>query len=176
MSHTTQRAADASLNAPRRLRIPLGIEMTGKYEIKIIGRGEEMLYADGDIELLLVRTYCDGHRLFCDSTTGVHSGLVLPFKKRRQIIENLCDYFDTKNKPSIFVLDEADKDRQALEQLFKDLISQGNKLSVEYDSAAKREKTKDDMYISILKAGKKLSINGVEISSVKDYWRWKHDA
>ena len=104
--------------------------------------------------------------------TGVHSGPVLPFKKRRQIIENLCDYFDTKNKPSIFVLDEADKDRQALERLFKDLISQGNKLSVEYDSAAKREKAKDDMYISILKAGKKLSINGVEISSVEDYWRW----
>jgi hypothetical protein len=47
---------------------------------------------------------------------------------------------------------------------------------VEYDSAAKREKAKDDMYISILKAGKKLSINGVEISRVEDYWRWKHAA
>jgi hypothetical protein len=46
---------------------------------------------------------------------------------------------------------------------------------VEYDSAAKREKAKDDMYISILKAGKKLSINGVDINSVEDYWRWKRD-
>jgi len=150
--------------------------MTDKYEIEIIGRGEEISYSDGDIELSLDRTYCEGHRLFCDSTIGVRDGLVLPFKKRRQIIENLCDYFDTKNEPSIFVLDEADKDRQALEQLFKDLISQGNKLSVEYDSAAKREKAKDDEYIGILKAGKKLSIYGVEISSIEDYWRWKHDA
>ena len=74
--------------------------MTSKYEIEIIGRGEEMLYTDGDIELLLDRTYCDGHRLFCDSTIGVRGGPVLPFRKRRQIIENLCDYFDTKNKPS----------------------------------------------------------------------------
>lgn len=48
-------------------------------------------------------------------------------------------------RQSIFVLDVADKDRHALEWLFKDLISQGNKLSVEYDSAAKREKSKDDM-------------------------------
>jgi len=149
--------------------------MTSEYKIEIIGRGEEMVYTDGDIELLLVRTYCDGHRLFCDSTTGVHSGLVLSFDKRRQIIENLCDYFDTKNKPSIFVLDEADKDLQMLERLFKDLISQGNKLSVEYDSAAKREKANDDMYIGILKAGKKLSIQGVEIDSVEDYWRWKRN-
>jgi hypothetical protein len=47
---------------------------------------------------------------------------------------------------------------------------------VEYDSAAKREKAKDDMYISILKAGKKLSINGVEINSVEAYWKWKRDA
>jgi len=36
-------------------------------------------------------------------------------------------------------LDEADKDRKALERLFKDLVSQGNKLSVEYDSPAKRD-------------------------------------
>ena len=149
--------------------------MTDKYEIEIIARGEEMLYSDSDVELTLVRTYMKGHRLFCDSTIGIYDGLVLPYKKRRQIIENLCDYFDTKNEPSIFVLDEADKDRQALERLFNDLISQGNQLSVEYDSAAKREKAKDDMYISILKAGKKLSINGVEISSVEDYWRWKRD-
>ena len=149
--------------------------MSGKYEIEIMGRGEVILYRDGDMELMLDRTYCDGHRLFCDSTSGVRGGPVLPFIKRSQIIENLCDYFDTKNKPSIFVLDEADKDRQALERLFMDLISQGNKLSVEYDSAAKREKARDDMYIGVLKAGKKISIHGVEISSVEDYWRWKQD-
>ena len=150
--------------------------MSGKYEIEIMGRGEEMVYRDGDIELLLERTYCDGNRLYCDSTSGVRGGPVLPFIQRRQIIENLCDFFDTKNKPTIFVLDEADKDRQALEQLFKDLVSIGNKLSVEYDSAAKREKARDDMYIGVLKAGKKISIHGVEISSVEDYWRWKQDA
>jgi len=149
--------------------------MKDKYEIEIIGRGEEILYSDSDIELSLDRTYCDGHRLFCDSIGGVRGGPLLPFSKRRQIIENLCDYFDTKNKASILVLDVADKDRQELERLFKDLISQGNKLSVEYDSAAKRDKSKDYMYIGILKAGKKLSIYGVEINSVEDYWRWKND-
>jgi hypothetical protein len=57
--------------------------MTGKYKIEIIERGEEMLYTDGDFEILLDRTYYDGHRHFCDSTTGVQNGLVLPFKKRR---------------------------------------------------------------------------------------------
>ena len=148
--------------------------MTDKYKIEPVGRGEEMLYSDSDIELSLERTYCDGHRLFCNSFIEVRGGPLIPFSKRRQIIENICDYFDTKNAASIFVLDVADKDRQALEQLFKDLISKGHKLSVEYDSATKREKFRDDMNISILKAGKKLSINGVEINSVEDYWRWKN--
>jgi hypothetical protein len=47
---------------------------------------------------------------------------------------------------------------------------------VEYDSAAKREKAKDDEYIGVLEAGKIISINGVEIRSVEDYWKWKHGA
>ena len=150
--------------------------MTAKYEIEIIGRGEEMLYRDGDIELLLERTYCDGHRLFFDSTSGVRGGPVLPFIQRRRIIENLCDFFDTKNKPTIFVLDEADKDRKALEQLFKDLVSLGNSFLWNSTAPLNSEKAIDDMYIGVLKAGKKISIHGVEISSVEDYWRWKQDA
>jgi hypothetical protein len=155
----------------------LGITMTErKYKIQIAGRGENMVYSDSDLELSLERTYCNGHRLYCNNTAGEHGGPALPFVKRREIIENLCEYFDTKNEPSIFVLDETDKDRKELEHLFSNLASKGHKITVEYDSAKNREQVQDEMYISILKAGKKLSINGMEIESVEDYWRWKRDA
>lgn len=148
--------------------------MTGKYEIKLTDRGEGILYSDGEIVILMDRTYCDGHRLYCDSIGSLRRGPVLPFSKRKQIIQNLCDYFATKKEPTIFVLDEADKDLQSLESLFEDLSSRGHKLFVEYDNGNKREKYKDDMYISILKAGKKLSINGVDINSIEEYWQWKN--
>ncbi len=145
------------------------------YTIQIQGRGEEMVYADGDIELQLERTYCNGHRLFCDNTSGAN-GPALPLSKRREVILNLCEFFNTKDAPTIFVLDERDRDRQQLEMLFAELASQNQKVSVEYDSAEKRKKVLDDMYVGILKAGKKLSIKGVEIKSVEDYWRWKRQA
>ena len=89
------------------------------------------------------------------------------------IIRNLCDYFDTKHEPSIFVLDERDKDRTQLESLFSELVSEGHRITVEYDSAERRDRRMDEMYLGILEAGKKLSINGVDINSPEDYWRWK---
>lgn len=147
-----------------------------KYKIQIVGRGEDMVYSDNDLELSLERTYCNGHRLYCSNTSGEHGAPAIPFIKRKEIIENLCEHFNTKKEPSIFVLDEADKDRKELERLFADLVSNGHKITVEYDSATKREQVQDEMYISILKAGKRLSINGKEIKSVEDYWRWKNDA
>jgi len=134
-----------------------------------------MTYSTDNIKLSLDRTYCNGHRLFCDNTYGVHGEPKLPFETRRSIIEDLCDYFETKNEPSIFVLDETDEDRQALERLFEELISQGNRLIIEYDSSQKRELRKDKMYLDILKSGKKLSINGTAIGSVEEYWIWKRN-
>ena len=98
----------------------------------------------------------------------------LSFGKRKDIINNLCDYFDTIVEPVIFVVDEADENRKELEQLFSGLVSKGHKITVEYDSAKKREQTRKNEYIGILKAGKKLSINGWEIDSLEaleDYWR-----
>ena len=146
------------------------------YRIQILGRGEDMLYSDSELELNLQRTYCNGHRLYCNDTSGECGWPALPFAKRREIIENLCEYFNTKKEPSTFVLDEADKDRIELELLFSNLIAEGHKITVEYDSAKRREQAQDEMYISTLKAGKKISLNGQQIDTVEDYWRWKRGA
>ncbi len=146
---------------------------TEGFIIDIKGRGEEMIYSDNDLKLSLERTYCDGHRLYCTNTIRDDAGMLIPFEKRKNIFENLCAYFDTKNNSSIFVLDEIDKDRKELENFFTNLISGGHKITVEYDCAIKRENEKDEMYLKLLRAGKKLSINGEKIGTVEDYWRWK---
>jgi hypothetical protein len=76
----------------------------------------------------------------------------------------------------IYVIDELDPNRIELEQLFDTLITKGHKISVEYDSEEKREKSRDEMYLGILRAGKELKINETEIHSEADYWRWKGHA
>lgn len=63
----------------------------------------------------------------------------------------------------------------AIEQLFAELVSQGHKIAVEYDSAARRANSEDAMYLGILEAGKQLSINGVDTENAQAYWRWKRE-
>ena len=144
-----------------------------KYQIQILGRGEDMLYSDSNLEIYLETTYLNGQRLYCSNTVEGSGKLAISFLKRREIIENLCEYFKTTSEPTIFVLDIADKDREEFEHFFENLISIGHKITVEYDSAKKREEAEDKMFISTLNAGKKLYINDVEIKSVEDYWGWK---
>ncbi len=145
------------------------------YSLQIYNRGEEMTYSDVDIELELERTYCRGNRLFCDNTQADSQENPIPLKKRIEIIDNLCDFFESKKSKSIFVLHEADKDQSNIEMYISSLIQKGHKLVIEKDSAKKQQKRLDDMYIGILKAGKVLNIKGVEINSVDEYWKWKEN-
>ena len=137
------------------------------YTLTICGRGEDIKYSDSHGELWLQRTYCNGDRLYCDDTAQ------LPFDRRREIILNLCHYFDTITDPMVFVLDIADKDRSALEVLFLDLTSQGHQLTIESDSAAIRERATDERYLDVVRAGKILYVGCIEIRTEDEYWQWK---
>ena len=102
------------------------------YTIRIQGRGEEMIYTDAEVRLEMERTVSFGHRLYCDNT--VH----LPLPKRQEIVANLCEHFRTKDEPVIFVIDETDKDRDALGVMFTELSANGHQLTIELDSEEKR--------------------------------------
>ena len=142
------------------------------YSIQAVARGEVLIYKDQDIELHLNHTYCDGKRLYCNDTSGL-IGPGLPLSQRQEIFKNLCHYFNTKWWRYIFVLDERDKDRLELERFFAELAASGHKISVEYDSAEKREQVFDEMHLSFLRTGHKVIIDGIELNNAEDYWRWK---
>lgn len=146
------------------------------YSIQILGRGEDMVYRDGEGEVPLQRTYMNGHRLYCADTSGDGFGAALPFARRRRIIENLCEHFKTRSSETIFVLDVRDKDRAALQALFEGLRAAGHRIRVESDSAERRQASDDEMWLGWLRAGKTLTMDGVDIATVDDYWRWKSSA
>jgi hypothetical protein len=156
-----------------KLKAPL---LEREYSIHIYGRGEEMTYTDPDLKLDLERTYCSGHRLYCNNTQKDRQGNIISLKKRQAILDNLCDHFKTKESPNIFVLDIADKDHDGISTYIANLADKGHKVSIESDSAEIREQHQEDMYLGILKAGKKLSINGTDIGSVEEYFEWKKNA
>lgn len=103
-----------------------------RYTIRIQGRGDELIYTDAEVRLEMERTMEFGHRLYCDNTAN------LPLPKRQEIIANLCEHFCTKEEPTIFVIDEKDKDRDALSHFFTELNVAGHQLTIELDSEEKR--------------------------------------
>jgi hypothetical protein len=143
------------------------------YSLRILGRGEDMVYRDSEGEVELEQTYVDGHRLYCNNTAGEGSGPSLSFERRKRIIENLCEYFEARDRELIFVLEPSDKDRIALERLFGQLRSAGHRIVVETDHAERRAALEDEKWLAWLRSGRTLSFDGVELRSEDDYRRWK---
>ncbi len=140
------------------------------YTLRTYGIGEDIAYSDSSGELWLQMSYNRVRRFYCRDTEK------LPLGRRKEVVENLCDYFQTRLEPSVFVLDERDKDRKELEDLFARLVGEDHKITVEYDSAEKREHFEDTMYLQVLRAGKKLVLDGVELGTEAEYWQWKQKA
>ncbi len=137
------------------------------YQISIYDRGESIAYHDGEGDLWLQLGYGRTARLYCSDTQR------LPFARRKTVAKNLCDYFGKKSEPLVFILDEADQDRDAFESLFARLRAEGKQVSVELDSAAKREQFEEAMHLQVLRAGKKLRLEGVTFENEADYLEWK---
>lgn len=144
-----------------------------EFTIELRDRGEEVVYARGELEVFLARTFCGGHRLYVSETAEDSLGAPVEVTQRLQLLWHLCCEFAHRHKPLILVVDEADRDRAALEERVADLIACGLKLEVEYDSEAQRRECCDQMFVELIESGSPLSIEGSEIRSVAEYRTWK---
>ncbi len=143
------------------------------YELKIIARGEDMEYKDNDIELYLERSYCSGHRLYCRNTDVDKNQNPITLSKRLEIMDNLCDYFKTKEKETIFVLEVADKDRTALLNHIDELKQEGHLLKTEDSSPEIRNEFTDIKNLRWIKSGKTIQVGDIEIKTIEDYEKHK---
>ena len=136
------------------------------YTATYYGHTESLDYRDGDGQLWL-QCGCRDSRIYCDDTAK------LPFSRRKRVMENLCDYYETVTNPLIVVLDERDKDREQLERVIARMSAQGQKITIEYWTAEMQEQFEQGWQLGLLRAGKKLRIDGTELGTVEDLERWK---
>ncbi len=136
------------------------------YTARYHGHIESLDYRDGYGQLWL-QCGRGTPRIYCADTAR------LPFSRRERVLENLCDYYETAAHPAIVVVDERDKDREELEHMIARLSAEGQKITVEYVTADMQEQFEKGWQLRWLGAGKKLKIEGTEISTVEDYLRWK---
>jgi hypothetical protein len=128
---------------------------------------ESLDYRDGRIQLWIQCNHSGISRIYCADTVK------LPFSDRERILLNLCDYHETASQRAIVVVDEGDKDRKDLESLIARLAAEGQKISIGYATAEMREQFEKGWQLKWLSAGKKLKVEGTEISTIEDYLRWK---
>jgi hypothetical protein len=139
---------------------------TKGYTATYSGHIESLDYRDDDGQLWL-QCGCRDSRIYCDDTAK------LPFSRRKRVMENLCDYYETMINPVIVVLDERDKDREELERVIARMSAQGQKITIDYWTAEMQEQFEQGWQLGLLGAGKKLRIDGTELGTVEDYERWK---
>ena len=140
---------------------------TRAYTVRYYGHLESLDYRDGHCQLWLQGSKAGIPRIYCSDTVK------LPFSDRERVLTNLCDYYGTDTNPVIVVIDAADKHRRDLERLVTQLAAAGRKITIEYDTAERREQFERGWHLTWLKAGKKLKVEGTEIATVEDYLRWK---
>ena len=82
---------------------------------------------------------------------------------------NLCAEFGTTQEPIIFVIHEDDGDRVQFEELFRELIAKGHKITIEQDSEARRRDSQEQMIADTLSSGKEVYVEDTKIQSLEDY-------
>ena len=141
---------------------------TPRYTAKFYGHIESIDYRDGHGQLWLQCGFSTSWFLDCRDTAR------LPLTRRKQILEDLCDYLSTKNEPAVFVIDETDKHRRELEQTIRELTASGHRLTVKHTSSEQCKQAEDTQWLRWIKAGKKLKIGETEIATEEDYLRWRN--
>ena len=136
------------------------------YTARYYGHIESVDYRDGYGQLWL-QCGSGTPRIYCADTVK------LPFPRRELVLKNMCDYYETVTNPAIVVVEETDKDREELERMIARLCAEGEKLTMECVTEGMEAQFENGWQLRWLGAGKRLKIEGTEISTVEDYVRWK---
>ena len=133
-----------------------------RYTAQFHGQIESIEYRDDHGQLWLQCNFLKTWRLHCEDTAG------LPLARRKQVLENVCDYLNTKSERAVFVIDEEDEHRFELETAIDQLAASGHKLTFEHTSAGQRRQFEKGWQRAWLQAGKKLRRHTGEVGGEHD--------
>jgi hypothetical protein len=129
-------------------------------------RGENVDYRRHDQTLSVTFTWIGGPRLYPGSITGWSDGSPLTDEDRSSVFRDVLQFIALGGERSTVVINVDDPSRA----LWEDICSANAPLvnAVEYTSDDAEHAREREMYLSSLRAGKGLSVEGIEIKDEHD--------
>ena len=111
-------------------------------------------------------TWIDGARIYTNTIDKWEGGSILTIDEKERVFNEVLQFVVQKAEIPIIVIDRDDPSKG----LWEELCSANQPLikSIEYTSREVQYQSQRKMYLDFIKAGKKVVIDGVEISNVKD--------
>jgi hypothetical protein len=141
--------------------------------IKYGFRGEDIEYTVRGKSAWITFTWCKGDRIYSDSIKKWKDNEKISNEDKVTILKEIISFVDKSHKRSwwasakvIVVINTDDPDKI----LWEDICRSERKLikQIEYTSNQGQKKFEREMYLGVLQAGKRLTINTTEITSEKE--------
>ena len=124
-------------------------------------RGEDIHYHLGGRDLTAAFTWVGGGRLYPGSIRSWRDGTELTSAEKADVFQGLLRFIADTGEPAIVVVNRDDPSRAIWETASS--AHPGWVTTIEYTSEAEQRARERAMFVSTLRAGKGLSIDGVEI-------------
>jgi hypothetical protein len=129
-------------------------------------RGEDISYRLPDKEADISFTWINNPRIYSDSINKWNNGLVMTDDEKKTVFCDVLHFVSTKRRKPIIVINSDDSSKSLWEVICSE--NKTNIESIEYASDEENYQFQRNMYLDILKAGKKLFFDETEIRNEQD--------
>jgi hypothetical protein len=137
-----------------------------KPTIKYGFRGEDITYRLSNKSLELSFTWINGARIYTETIAKWEDGSTLTADEKKRVFIEVIRFVGKEGEKPIIVININDPSRDLWEELC--LINGVLINNIEYTSKEEQYQFERKMYLEFINAGKKVNIDGVDISTEKE--------
>jgi hypothetical protein len=137
-----------------------------KSEINYGFRGEDITYRLSNRSINIGFTWINGARVYTETIAKWEGGSILTPEEKKRVFIEVVRFVGEKREKPIIVININDLSRSLWEELC--LINEALINNIEYTSKEEQYQFERKMYLEFINAGKKVNIDGIDISNEKD--------
>lgn len=129
-------------------------------------RGEGIIYQLPNKSMELWSTWVNGMRVYTETISKWKDGSFLTTEEKKQVFTDVIRFVEKKAEKPIIVVSADDPSKRLWEELCGE--NQPFIKNIEYTSREEQHQVEYKMYLDFIRAGKKVTVDGFEISNEND--------
>ena len=129
-------------------------------------RGEGIIYRLPNKSIELWFTWIDGERIYTETIEKWDDGSILTDDEKKMVFNEVVRFVGKEGELPIIVINADDPNKSLWEELCS--TNQALIKNIEYTSKEEQYQFEREMYLEFINAGKKVNIDGIDISNEKD--------